>query len=62
MHNVVRTVSALAVGLLVGGLLVLLADLVARMAMAPLDLPVGIFTAAIGAPFFIYLLYKNRNK
>lgn len=54
--------SLLPVSALVGGLLVLLADLVARMAMAPLDLPVGIFTAAIGAPFFIYLLYKNRNK
>ena len=54
--------SLLPASALVGGLLVILADLVARMAMPPLDLPVGIFTAAIGAPFFIYLLYKNRNK
>ncbi|MGB8953947.1 MAG: iron ABC transporter permease [Tumebacillaceae bacterium] len=54
--------SLLPASALVGGLLVILADLLARMAMPPLDLPVGIFTAAIGAPFFIYLLYKNRNK
>jgi iron complex transport system permease protein len=54
--------SLLPASALVGGLLVILADLVARMAMPPLDLPVGIFTAAIGAPFFIYLLYKSRNK
>jgi iron complex transport system permease protein len=47
---------------LVGSLLVLLADWVARTAFAPLDLPVGIFTAAVGAPFFIYLLYMNRNR
>ena len=53
--------SLLPASALVGGLLVILADLVARVAMQPLDLPVGIFTAAIGAPFFIYLLYKNRN-
>lgn len=46
----------------IGALLVMLADLVARTAFPPLDLPVGIFTSAIGAPFFMYLLYKNRNK
>lgn len=47
---------------LIGALIVLLADWVARTAFAPLDLPVGIFTAAVGAPFFIYLLYMNRNR
>ncbi|MBL0385354.1 iron ABC transporter permease [Tumebacillus sp. ITR2] len=46
---------------LVGALIVLVSDLIARTAFAPLDLPVGIFTASVGAPFFIYLLYKNRN-
>jgi len=45
---------------LVGSLLMILADLVARTAMSPLDLPVGIFTSAIGAPFFLYLLYRTR--
>lgn len=45
----------------IGGLIVLLADLIGRLAFDPLDVPVGIFTAAIGAPFFIFLLYKHRN-
>lgn len=51
----------LIVSSLVGGIMVAAADLVARTAFAPLDLPVGIFTSLIGAPFFIYLLYKHRN-
>ncbi|GAB6099988.1 iron ABC transporter permease [Halanaerocella petrolearia] len=46
---------------LLGGLILLLADLIARVAFLPLDLPAGIFTAAIGAPYFIYLLYKTNK-
>ncbi|GAX89979.1 FecCD family ABC transporter permease [Effusibacillus lacus] len=52
----------LPVSALIGALMVMLADLVARTAFAPMDVPVGIFTSAIGAPFFIYLLYKNQNR
>lgn len=48
--------------LFIGGMVVMLADLIARTAFAPLDLPVGIFTSLIGAPFFLYLLYKHRKK
>lgn len=51
----------LPVSALCGSLMVMLADLIGRTAFSPLDIPVGIFTSAIGAPFFIYLLYKNRN-
>jgi iron complex transport system permease protein len=47
---------------LVGALMVIIADLIGRTLFAPLDLPVGIFTAGIGAPYFIFLLYKNRNQ
>lgn len=47
---------------LMGGLLVLLADLLGRTAFSPLDVPAGVFTSAIGAPYFIYLLYKSRNQ
>jgi iron complex transport system permease protein len=47
---------------LIGALMVILADLIGRTAFSPLDLPVGIFTAGIGAPYFIFLLYKNRNQ
>lgn len=46
---------------LVGGIIVLCADVVARTAFLPLDIPAGVFTAGVGAPFFIYLLYRNRN-
>jgi iron complex transport system permease protein len=41
---------------LLGGALVIGADLLARIVVAPAELPVGIVTAAIGAPFFIWLL------
>lgn len=54
--------EVLPVAALVGGLMVMIADLIGRTAFSPLDLPVGIFTAGIGAPYFIYLLYKNRNQ
>jgi iron complex transport system permease protein len=51
----------LPVSALLGGLFVLLADLAARTLFVPLDIPAGVFTAAVGAPFFMYLLYKSRG-
>lgn len=54
--------SMIPTAALVGALLVALADLIGRTAFQPYDVPAGIFTAAIGAPFFIYLIYRNRNK
>lgn len=57
-----RSFAALIpVSALIGGMIVVLADFVARTAFLPLDIPAGVFTAAIGAPFFIYLLFRNRN-
>ncbi|SFL80293.1 iron complex transport system permease protein [Gracilibacillus orientalis] len=53
--------SLVPIAALVGGLMVMIADLIARTAFLPLDLPAGVFTAGVGAPFFIYLLYKNRH-
>ncbi|MCM0647703.1 iron ABC transporter permease [Clostridium swellfunianum] len=47
---------------LIGGIIVVLSDTAARTLFFPLDLPVGIFTAGIGAPFFIYLLLKSQRK
>jgi iron complex transport system permease protein len=47
--------------LLGGGLFLVLADTLARTAIAPKELPVGIVTAFFGAPFFIYLLKRRRN-
>lgn len=49
------------VAALVGGLIVTLADLVGRSLFAPIELPCGVLTAAVGAPYFLYLLYRNRN-
>jgi len=46
---------------LLGALLLLLADDLARTVMAPLELPVGIVTALLGGPFFLYLL-KTRQR
>ncbi|WP_079912405.1 iron chelate uptake ABC transporter family permease subunit [Paenibacillus sp. 32352] len=53
--------NVLPVSALLGGAIVMLADLVGRTCFLPLDVPVGIFTSAVGAPFFIYLLYARRN-
>lgn len=44
---------------LVGAALVLAADLAARVLAPPLELPIGVVTSAIGAPFFLYLLTKR---
>ncbi|VEE17063.1 FecCD family ABC transporter permease [Ectopseudomonas mendocina] len=55
-HRLLLPASALA-----GASLLLLADLVARLALAPAELPIGIVTALIGAPFFLYLLVRGRS-
>ncbi|MFZ4453142.1 FecCD family ABC transporter permease [Salibacterium aidingense] len=44
-----------------GGLLLFGADVTARTIFYPVDVPAGVFTAAVGAPFFLFLLYRNRN-
>jgi iron complex transport system permease protein len=54
--------GVLPVSALLGGLLVLLADLIGRTLFAPVEIPCGIVTAAVGAPFFLYLLYRRRNR
>jgi iron complex transport system permease protein len=54
--------GVLSVSAFIGALILLSADLVARVPFAPIDIPVGVFTSAVGAPFFIFLLYKNRHQ
>lgn len=44
---------------LAGGALLALADLVARTLIAPEQLPVGVITAMLGVPLFLYLLYRS---
>jgi iron complex transport system permease protein len=45
-----------------GALLLLLADTAARTVAIPAEIPVGIFTALLGAPFFLLLLSQSRNR
>ncbi len=56
-HRTLIPISAL-----LGALLLTIADMLARTVAAPAELPVGIVTAIIGAPFFLYLLFDQREK
>ncbi|AOM80703.1 Fe3+-siderophore ABC transporter permease [Pedobacter steynii] len=47
---------------ILGAALLTLADLIARTVVAPAELPIGILTAMIGAPVFIYIIITERNK
>ncbi|HOU70994.1 MAG TPA: iron ABC transporter permease [Methanothrix sp.] len=47
---------------LVGGLLLLAADTAARTVLSPVILPVGIMTAFLGVPFFVYLFLKRKKE
>ncbi len=46
---------------MVGAMLVVLADVVARTVIAPAELPIGIMTAFLGAPFFLVLLTRDND-
>lgn len=48
--------------MLVGGLLLLMADTLARTVAIPAEIPVGIFTALLGSPFFLLLLRGARGR
>lgn len=56
-HRLLLPASALG-----GAALLAFADLASRLAFAPQELPVGILTAALGAPFFLYLLLRHRDR
>jgi iron complex transport system permease protein len=45
-----------------GGILLLASDTVARVIVAPYVLPVAVLTAFMGAPVFIYLLFKGYQR
>jgi len=52
----------LPMSLLVGGSFLVLADLVARVVVAPAELPIGVVTAFVGAPFFAGLLWAGARR
>lgn len=47
--------------MLLGGIFMVLADVFARMVVAPSELPIGVVTALLGAPFFLALLRKSDD-
>ncbi|WNQ10234.1 iron ABC transporter permease [Paenibacillus aurantius] len=51
----------LPISVLTGGIYVLWADTIARLALSPKEIPLGVVTALIGAPFFAYLLNKRKK-
>lgn len=55
-HRVLLPASAL-----LGGALLVAADMVARIVVAPAELPIGIVTAFIGAPYFLWLLLRRNG-
>ncbi|MGH8935328.1 MAG: FecCD family ABC transporter permease [Acidimicrobiia bacterium] len=52
----------LPLSLVVGGAFLIVADLVARLALAPAELPIGVVTAFFGAPFFGLVLRTSRRQ
>ena len=53
--------AVLPTAALVGALLVATADMLGRTIFAPIEIPAGVITALVGAPYFIWLLYRSRN-
>ena len=51
----------LPASLLAGAIVLVLADLAARVVLRPVEIPVGIVTAVLGGPFFIWLLVRGRR-
>jgi iron complex transport system permease protein len=51
----------LTVSLGVGAIFVVASDLVARLAIEPVEIPVGLVTAAVGGPVFLWLLTRRRD-
>jgi iron complex transport system permease protein len=46
---------------ILGAILLVLADTLARTFVAPAELPIGIVTSVLGAPFFLWLLWRQRR-
>lgn len=51
----------LPLSLITGAAFLVFADVLARTAMSPAELPIGVVTAAVGAPFFLFVLRRSRG-
>ena len=58
--SVGRNARVLPVAALLGALLVSLADTLGRTVIAPAQIPAGLLTALVGAPYFVWLLWRSR--
>ncbi len=47
---------------MIGAVMVLIADTIGRTVFLPIQIPAGVFTAVIGAPYFIYLLFRTEKR
>ena len=56
-HKFLVPISAL-----LGSFILLLADLLARTLASPAEIPLGVVTSLIGAPFFLWLVFRNKTK
>ncbi len=56
-HKILYPSAALS-----GGIVLLFSDTIARIILAPREIPVGIITSIIGVPFFIYLLVRSKRQ
>ncbi|MFD7869540.1 iron ABC transporter permease [Microbacterium sp. NPDC059771] len=56
-----RHARVIPVAVLLGGLLVAVADTIGRTVIAPAQLPAGLVVALIGAPYFVWLLWRSRD-
>ncbi|ONI40902.1 ABC transporter permease [Candidatus Epulonipiscium fishelsonii] len=56
-HSIVIPMSALF-----GGIFMVCADILARVILRPIDLPVGAVTALFGAPFFMYIFFRKERR
>ena len=55
-HKILLPVSAIS-----GAILLIACDILARMVLAPTEIPIGIITGMLGSPFFLYLLRRRRK-
>ena len=62
LHQDVRLVGNYALSILFGGAFMVLADLAARTLVSPAELPIGVVTAFLGAPFFVVVLRTSRRE
>ncbi|MDI6732196.1 MAG: iron chelate uptake ABC transporter family permease subunit, partial [Candidatus Margulisbacteria bacterium] len=56
-HKLLLPYSALS-----GALLMVVADVLSRTILSPIEIPIGIVMALVGAPFFLYLLRRRRTE